>query len=775
MARSGDPLDSPSSPGIRRIASGTLVLAAIVALSVLGQQPPSPKPLNAPETEFSAARAVDALRRVLKDDVPHPVGSVADGAVRQRILDEFTGLGYRPQVQAAFACSRFSSCAMVKNVLARLDGTGADGAVLVAAHYDSVPAGPGDSDDGTGAAVLMEIARALKSLPPRRHSVIFLIDDGEEAGLLGAKAFVDSHPWAREVRVAVNVDNRGTYGPSHMFETGSANDWTIRFYRRYVPRPSADSIAYTIYKLLPNDTDFTIFREAGDQGLNFAYVGGVNHYHTPLDNSSNVNPPSVEAHGDQMLPLVAALANADLSNWPERDAAYFTIFGRWLVDWPAGRSALFASILALVLAAEIAWLIRRKRLVTNEFLWGIVGWSVTMVVTTAVALVGARVVHIAGATPVTWVAYPQPLEIAFALLAFVVVTTNALFFSGRARFWGLWCGVWAWWSLLAMAVSLKTPGLSYLLVVPLAVAVCAAFPATLGRTEWAKASSLAVILPLAGAAIVMTGLLLEMYSALGTPALLPIAALAALLFTPLAPFCVDLKGVEGMRGLAVPWIPAILTALFLFAAMVVPAYSAKSPERVNFRYIEDGDSGNAEWVVEAESGRLPEPIRLAASFRRVDTGYLPWESHPAFLADAPHQDLAAPTFTILESSENDGRRSYRALLRSERGAPYASILFPPSADVESVTMGGLPQPSPAPRVRSYLHNWSAYSCPTMPATGVEMTFSLPVGKSMEVFVLDDSYGLPEEGTFLLNARPLTATPSDRGDLTTVTRRVQLLP
>jgi hypothetical protein len=44
-----------------------------------------------------------------------------------------------------------------------------------------------------------------------------------------------------------------------------------------------------------------------------------------------------------------------------------------------------------------------------------------------------------------------------------------------------------------------------------------------------------------------------------------------------------------------------------------------------------------------------------------------------------------------------------------------------------------------------------------------------------VFVVDESYGLPGEGTFLLHARPLTATPSQSGDVTMVTRRVQLLP
>ena len=775
MARSGDFVDSPSSPGIRRIAASTLALAAILALSLWGERPPAPKPANAPEGEFSAERAVNTLRRILREDIPHPVGSPADDTVRQRILDEFTQLGYEPQVQTAFACSKYASCATVKNVLARLEGTGAGGAVLVAAHYDSVPAGPGDSDDGTGVVTSLEIARALKSLAPRRHTVIFLIDEGEEAGLLGAQGFVDSHPWAKEVRAAVNVDNRGTDGPSMMFETGSANNWTIRFYRRSVPRPAADSIAYTIYKLLPNDTDFTIFKEAGYQGLNFAYINGVNHYHTPLDNSANVNAGSVQAHGDQMLPLVAALADADLSNWPLGDGVYFTIFGRWLLDWPARRSALFVSMAMLLLAAQIVWLGYAKRLTARELLWGVLGWLVTMVVTAAVAVVVTRLLRMAGASPVTWVAYPQPLEGAFALAAMVVVVTNAILFSRRAHFWGLWCGVWVWWSLLAIAVSLKVPGLSHLLVVPVVVAACAGLPATLRRSDSGTASSLAVILPLAGAAVVLTRLLLELYSALGAGSLVSMAVLTALLLTAVAPFCADLRSLEGLRGLAAPWIPVILLALFLFAAVVVPAYSAKSPERVNFRYIADGDSGKAEWVVDAESGRLPEPIGLAANFRRADRGYLPWNTNPAFLADAPDQNLAAPTFTILESSANGGRRSYRTLLRSERGAPFASVLFPPGADIESVTMGGLPQQPQTPRLRAYLHNWSGYSCATMPAGGVELTFSVPIGKSIEVSVVDESYGLPAEGAFLLHARPLTATPSATGDVTTITRHVQLLP
>jgi Peptidase family M28 len=769
-------LDWPSSPGLRRILSSAVILAAILAISILAEQPPAPKPSSAPPGTFSAERAIDTLRRILKEDVPHPTGSPANEVVRQRILDEFTRLGYQPQTQTTFACSQYSSCSTVNNVVARLDGNGEKGAVLLAAHYDSVPAGPGDSDDGTGVATVLEIARALKSLPSGRHPVIFLLDEGEEDGLLGAEGFVDSHPWASEVRVAVNVDNRGTHGKSFMFETGRANDWAVRFYARHVRRPAADSISYAVYKLLPNDTDFTVFKRASYQGWNFSYIQGVNQYHTPLDDSAHVSARSVQDHGDQILPLVAALADADLENTPPpRDAVYFTIFGRWMVYWPARRSALWAWLWLFLLAAQVAWLISVGRLSPHELLWAVLAFLVMILVTAAAALVIERMVHIAGVTPVQWIAYPMPLEISFVLIAMVVVVTNAMLFSRRAHFWGMWCGIWAGWSLLAVAISLKAPEISHTVLVPTGVAACAGLPATLRRTENALASSLAVMLPLAAAGILLMGLLIEMYDALGVPALVPIAVLAALLFTPAGPVCGDITALRALRRLTVPWIPALLLAPVLFAAMVAPVYSAKSPERVNFRYVEDADSGIAKWVVDTESGRLPEPIRLAANFHRTDRGYFPWDSNPAFVADAPHRDLAPPTFTILESDQNGGRRTYRALLRSERGASAASVLFPPGSDVESVGMGGIALPPQAERMRTRLHNWFAYSCPALPAAGVELSFSVPLGKTIEVFAVDENYDLPPEGAFLLHARPLTATPSQSGDVTMVARRVQLLP
>jgi hypothetical protein len=209
--------------------------------------------------------------------------------------------------------------------------------------------------------------------------------------------------------------------------------------------------------------------------------------------------------------------------------------------------------------------------------------------------------------------------------------------------------------------------------------------------------------------------------------------------------------------------------------VVVPAYSAKSPERVNIEFSQDADTGNAQWIVQPASGRLPEPIRLAATFRSADRGAFPWDTRPAFLSDAPHLELPPPTFTILESSEGDGRRNYRALLRSERGAPFTAVFFPPASGVESVRIGGQPLPPATQGIRNYFNGWAAYACPAMPAGGIEVSFSVPLGKTVELSAADQSYGLPPDGMFLVNSRPLTATPSQNGDVTIVRRRVQLLP
>jgi len=775
LTPTGESLGKGNQPGIHRLLQTASILAAIFLVSLYRLQPPVPKPANAPPNQFSAGRAMEVLGRILPDAKPHPTGSQANDAVRDRIIHELASLGYSPEIETAFACDGYGTCATVHNVVARLDGSD-ESSSLLSAHYDSVPSGPGASDDGTGVAAVVEIARALKALPAPRHSILILIDDGEEAGLLGARAFVDSSPWARNVRAAVNVDARGAAGPSLMFETGTASEWAVRLYTMHAPRPATSSIFYTAYKQLPNNTDFTVFKDVGYQGLNFAYVGDEFPYHAPLDNLMNVNPGSLQHQGDNALSSVVALANADLANPPQSEAVFFDLLEHWTVRWPASWAIKMAVLFDLLLLLQIAWLFWSERVTRKDLWWGIYGWFFIVVATGVSGYTLEILIRLTGAIPVNWVAHPLPIEISFWTLAVALLVISAGYFVQRAGFWGLWCGVWIGWALLSFLIAWLANGISYVFVLPSAIAGLAVLPHTVARRD-ARAlntAELATILPAIMAWSVGIAPLILLYDGLGIRVLPFSAMIVALLLTPLAPLCGDLRS-AALKGVPVSKLLIAVTATAAFVSVIVPPYSAKAPERVNIQYWEDADSGNSQWIVHPASGRLPDAIRIAATFHSIDHGPFPWEHGTAFLSEAPDLKLAAPTFTVLESAQDSGRQQYRTLLRSERGAPEAMVLFPPDADVETVRVNNQPAEPQSGRLSEYFDGWKVYRCVTMPAEGIEMAFTLGPGKAVQLEVVDATYKLPVEGNFLLHARPLTATASQEGDVTVVSRRVQLLP
>src|SRR5438132_4690559 len=240
---------------------------------------------------------------------------------------------FETTLQKTFACNAYATCAPVANILARLPGDARADTLLVSAHYDSVAAGPGASDDGIGFAALLEVARAIRN-EHFRNTVLFLITDGEEEGLLGAEGFVADPVVTRGVSAAINIDNRGTSGPSYLFETSNHNRWLMPLLARGLPRPIASSFFYSLYELLPNDTDMSVFRRIGMAGINFACIGRVAHYHTPLDDLRHVTPSTVQDHGDHILAMTRALANADLRQSTDEDAVFFDVMSLAVLWWP---------------------------------------------------------------------------------------------------------------------------------------------------------------------------------------------------------------------------------------------------------------------------------------------------------------------------------------------------------------------------------------------------------------------------------------------------------
>src|SRR5471030_1859058 len=299
---------------------GTLValVVGIWLLSIYGQSRPAALGLDAPATQFSAARADAVLGRVLGQQAPHPAGSAAAEAVRARILQELAAMGVQARTQTGMSCHRdlrwmYMPCGTVTNIIATVSpGTGKQ--ILLMAHSDSVAAGPGAADDGSGVAILLETIRALKARGlSGEHPIIALFTDGEEAGLLGAEAYLRD-PLARaKIGAVINAEARGNQGPSYLFQTSAGNARLIDLYAGSVAQYATSSLYEEIYKYLPNDTDLTPILAAGIPGYNFAFIGNVAHYHTPLDRRENIDRRSLQQQGDAALALADALSNTDLS------------------------------------------------------------------------------------------------------------------------------------------------------------------------------------------------------------------------------------------------------------------------------------------------------------------------------------------------------------------------------------------------------------------------------------------------------------------------------
>ncbi len=204
------------------ITFALLILIAFLAIRSI--EPPHAVDENAPATEFSAARAMRDVREIAKK--PHPLGSAENVRVREYLVARLRELGANPEVQTSFVArhSPFGpdTWAVVNNIVAKVSGTQSTGAVMMVAHYDSVPSGPGAGDDAASVAAILEAVRALKAGPPLSNDLIILFTDGEELGLLGAKGFVDTYPALRDIKVVLNFDMRGDYGPSMMFQTKCA-------------------------------------------------------------------------------------------------------------------------------------------------------------------------------------------------------------------------------------------------------------------------------------------------------------------------------------------------------------------------------------------------------------------------------------------------------------------------------------------------------------------------------------------------------------------------
>lgn len=565
MSRSIKNNDS-SLDGIR-IAFALLV--AIFMLSLIRYQPTSPLPADSPPDLFSAERAMPILARLVGDGIPRPFGSEHQTVVRDRILDEFVFMGYEATIQEA-TVQRRNSPYPIFNVVARLEGTGEGNSVLLLTHYDSVRSGPGASDAGVSIAIILEIARILRSDARSLNDVILLITDAEEIGFLGARAFVEEHPWIDSVKAVVNLDARGTSGPSLMYETSEQNLWLARLFARNVRRPFTSSVFVEIYKTMPNDSDFTIFKKKGVAGYNFAFLGGASQYHTAQDNLENVSLSSMQHQGDNALALVRALSISDLREPTAGQAVFFDLFSAKVVVWPQGWTIPMAILSLLLLLAVIIQVSRHRLGSIRHIIGSMISWLVMLVGAMVCGLLFDQLLRVTGTNSAVWLKRPVVLSIAIWLM--VILWTVALVHVWIRRFklasmWEMWCGIWIWWAVIGLLVALLMPGASYLAVVP---ALFAGLFGIIGlRLKVGGSRHAELIVPLLSLLVVAclwVPMELLFYDAFGFDTSIYLVAQVAMVAAALMPLLVS-TGHKGRRavakGTALLFIISTVTALIL--------------------------------------------------------------------------------------------------------------------------------------------------------------------------------------------------------------------
>ncbi|RDC59867.1 Vacuolar membrane protease [Alteripontixanthobacter maritimus] len=318
------------------------ILVAAMVLAIFATTPPAPIGSDAPETEFSAGRAMEDIRVVAA--APRPTGSAANARALDYLSARMEALGMDVSTQEQPLPDRAAGGLLqnldvvgeprptgdltMTNLTGILRGTDPSlPAIMLMSHHDTVVASPGASDDTTGVAVSLEVVRALRAAGPQRRDVVVLMTDAEELGLNGARYFFEEDPLRSRIGAIINMEARGAGGRTSLFQTSAQNGEAVQLFADSVSRPAGTSLSVLVYLLLPNNTDLTPALTGDYTAYNFAFIGRPGLYHSPMATPENLDQGSVQDMGAQVLALTAALADTAELPGKAPDVAFFDVFG----------------------------------------------------------------------------------------------------------------------------------------------------------------------------------------------------------------------------------------------------------------------------------------------------------------------------------------------------------------------------------------------------------------------------------------------------------------
>jgi Zn-dependent M28 family amino/carboxypeptidase len=269
-------------------------------------------------------------------------------SLTQGVLNGPTGVTARVRVD------RVNETRTTRNVIAERAGTDPAKVVVIGAHLDSVPRGPGINDNGTGAAAVLEAARAMaqRRIIPR-NTVRFMWYGAEEFGLLGSAAYVNSLAPAElgRIKAMLNFDMIGSPNYVRFIYDGDNSAFPVgpnvqdgpdgsgaieQLFADYfaaqglpaAPTPFNGRSDYGpfIARGIPAGGLFTGAEgvKTAEEAQLFGGTAGVAYdscYHLACDDLGNVNSTALDQMSDAMAHVLLSLAKRNFDRLPLVDPA----------------------------------------------------------------------------------------------------------------------------------------------------------------------------------------------------------------------------------------------------------------------------------------------------------------------------------------------------------------------------------------------------------------------------------------------------------------------
>lgn len=798
--------ESPWSP---RIAALTLVTAMVLSV-VVAYAPfnstPSVKPATAPVSVFSAERADDDLRAVASQ--PRSIGTPAHEETIDTIRTRLADMGVESEtVEDVVARPDFNQvfAGRLTNIIARIPGTNSTGALLLLAHFDSVPTSLNANDGGLGVAALLETVRAIQAGDALANDVVLWFGDADETTSMNTR-ILQQHPWFDDVEVGFAFEGIGANGPSLLTYAGQgdpdpddpvpavgenegfglANPHLSTDNGLWL-REALDVIPHPVVALAFNDPALAAGPDLGTTmwgsdigGISFAHIGDSSGYHTDLDNPDNVSLASLQDAGDSSLALTRHFGNFDFDQAETADGLIaFNILPGQIVSYSTSWAVPLALLLTAALAAVLTIGLRRHQLTVTGLLAGIGLTIVSLIAVVVVVMVVSTIlqpdVHFARN------AYSSGWR--FLLVGTLTLAVVSAVFAVAGRFvdreqtrTAIAAGPLVILTLLAILTATALTSLSYVFVWPTLAAV--AFLSWQLRSRphptnpWGLTAALSAV-----AFIVMLGAVPVMYLlgaglSISQPMFAAlVAVIAALLAVLLVP---HFQHLTGERGWVVPVSLAAAALVFAVGEQATNGFDADQPSRNYIQYTLDADTGDATWL--SAGTDTDEWTQQFFTDGHTNTqaafspGYFYDQEFDVIEAPAPTVDIPAPQLAVLDDTTTNGERTLDLRIESPRQAAMAHLQLDLPGTLIAASVDGTPL-EVDPDIELTEFPIAAYNPGSQ---GIEISITVNSGEPIRGTLTDFTNGLPDLDT-AYTARPddIIAAPYDFRDPTVVRTTIDI--